>query len=67
MTVHTVSITEIGLYSATLLVAGHKMALFTQIVTFLAIVSVGVWSLVLMSTLLGRLARLKYKIRTQRR
>ena len=66
MTVHTI-FPGAGFYLATLLVEGHRMALFTQIITYLAIVSIGVWSLVLMSTLVGVLVRYRYKIRIQRR
>jgi hypothetical protein len=47
------------------LVDGHKAASFSQLLSYLTMVSVGVWSMVLVSTLFRILARRKYKYRLQ--
>jgi len=51
------------------LVDGHKVALFTRLITYLALVSVCVWGLVVVSTLLCVLAQhiYKYKVRAYMR
>ena len=47
------------------LVDGHKAATFSQLLEFLALISVGVWTMVLVSTLFRVVAQRKYKYRTQ--
>lgn len=51
------------------LVDGHKAASFSQLISYLAMVSIGVWGLVAISMVLRVLARRKYKYRmeTQRK
>lgn len=51
------------------LVDGHKTATFSQLLGFLALISVGVWTMVLVSTLFRMVAqrRYKYRAQTQRR
>lgn len=55
------------LFHFAILVDGQKAALFTQLIAYLALISIGVWSLVLTSTVLRVLVRRIYKLRTQRR
>ena len=47
------------------LVDGHKAATFSQLLGFLAIISIGVWTTVLVSTLFRMVAQRKYKYRMQ--
>lgn len=54
-----------SLFTFAMLVDGSKMALFTQLIAYLAFVSVIVWSLVLASTLVRIVARRMYRLRIQ--
>lgn len=47
------------------LVDGHKAATFSQLLEFLALISVGVWTMVLISTIFRVMAQRKYKYRVQ--
>lgn len=47
------------------LVDGHRSASFSQLLSFLALMSIGVWSMVLVSTIFRIVARRKYKYRLQ--
>jgi hypothetical protein len=49
-----------------ILVYGRKIALFTELLTFLAVVSVAVWGIVLASTLLRFSMKQLYKLRMRR-
>lgn len=50
-----------------ILVNGHDTALFTGLITYLAVLSIGVWALVLLSTVARIFTRRVYRWRMQRR
>jgi hypothetical protein len=50
---------------AVILVDGPQRALYAQLITFLAVVSIGVWGLVLISTILRIRSRRQYRARMQ--
>ena len=50
-------------FTVAMLVDGHKTALFTQLITYLALVSIAVWAVVIASTLLRIVARRMYRLR----
>lgn len=66
MTILSASKSGFGLPLA-ILVNGHETALFTGLITYLAVLSIGVWALVLLSTVARIFTRRVYRWRMQRR
>jgi hypothetical protein len=50
-----------------ILVDGPQRALYSQLITYLAIISIGVWGLVVISTILRIRTRRQYRSRMQRK
>jgi hypothetical protein len=61
-----VSINEIYHMHMAILVYGRSVQLFTELLTFLAIVSIAVWGIVLVSTLVRFVMQQLYRLRMRR-
>jgi hypothetical protein len=59
-------ITAFGSHFA-ILVYGREIELFTELLTYLAVISIIMWSIVLLSTMARFIAHLFYKPRLQRK
>jgi hypothetical protein len=67
MTAHHAGEFSSALALSAILVDGPQRALYTRLITFLAVISIGVWGLVLISTVIRIRSRRQYRMRIQRK